>query len=230
MVDYPLLIVYSGRITIKGKFIMSETIEKPKKKRTRLAKDHKHYVNNRELLEAATRYRISYDEWRDSDFTIAKPPIPDDLAGMIIKICERTVYSPDFIGYPHLREDMVADAISVCMVYAHNFDPNAETRSGTPNPFAYYTQFARNAYIHRIVKEQQQYKTKVKWVQSEEMADQVSEIFENVDDLDLNSSNVLTLVRSYYDAELPNEPTKKVEEQPKEKEEYIESGLELFFA
>jgi hypothetical protein len=52
---------------------------------------------------------------------------------------------------------MISDGIENCLMYLHNFDP-----AKTNNPFAYFTQIIKFAFIRRIEKEKKQHYIKIK--------------------------------------------------------------------
>lgn len=66
--------------------------------------------------------------------------MPDSIARAIIQICENLARSGKFVGYTW-KDDMVQEAILVCVKSARNFNPDKST-----NPFAYFTQIAFNAF------------------------------------------------------------------------------------
>lgn len=186
--------------------IVSEN-EQPTK-RKRLKRGDTNYVNNAELLAEVTKYREDYDAWVESDYTTDKPVMSKELGEMIYKIATRAVYHQNYIKFPSIREEMVSGAILNCVKYGHNFNPKAETRSGYPNPFGYFTQICRNAYTQRIIAEKRQFLTKAKWVQSDEMRDQIEQVFAEAGDSS-SGDNIATMVRMYYNVELPERSSKE---------------------
>ena len=48
----------------------------------------------------------------------------------------------------------------------HNYDPNAVTRKGKPNPFSYYTKYVMRAFNNRIDKERRHIYYKLKSFQN----------------------------------------------------------------
>lgn len=203
------------------------------KKRVRLEKTHEHYVNNAELLVEMTAYAKSYSEWIDSDYTIDKPVMGSRLGELVMKIANRTVYNPKFIRFPSIREEMVSDAICNVLAYSHNFNPNAETRSGRPNPFGYITTICMNAYIQRIVSEKREFMIKAKYVQSGQIQDQLDEVMGDADNA--NSAGIRSNIEMFYNVQLPTkekEVLKSQEDVDKMLEEHAEvepEGLECFF-
>jgi hypothetical protein len=119
----------------------------------RVKRAPEHYVNNREFSEAVAEYVRLVKEASVNEDIDDIPKIPDYVGICIMKICEGLSHKPNFIDYS-FREDMVYDGISNCLAKITNFNPDAETRSGYLNAFAYLTQIAMNAFIRRIKKEQ----------------------------------------------------------------------------
>lgn len=88
------------------------------------------YINNKEFYE---QLKTWYATGPDS-------LMPNQIARAIMQICENLSRSGRFVGYTW-REDMVQDAILVCVRSARKFNPEK-----SDNPFAYFTQIAYNAF------------------------------------------------------------------------------------
>jgi hypothetical protein len=112
-------------------------------------KNHKHYVDNKKLLEAIIEYRKKTVEFRAGKRKI-KPPIPNYIGECMLLIAQRLSYKPNFINYSY-REEMISDGIENCVSYIDNFDPEKSN-----NPFAYFTQIIYFAFLRRIQKEKKQ--------------------------------------------------------------------------
>ena len=134
-------------------------------------KKSEHYVNNRELLEAIIVYRDKVEkdfysrnsrkptkEDRAKQWE-GKPPIPNYLGECFLKIANHLSYKPNFVNYM-FREDMICDGIENCVQYIHNFDPEKSS-----NPFAYFTQVIKFAFLRRIQKEKKQMDIRAKIVE-----------------------------------------------------------------
>ena len=137
-------------------------------------KKSEHYVNNRELLEALIVYRTkveaSYLKKYDKDLTKqpkeerakhweGKPQITNYLGECFLKIATHLSYKPNFVNYM-FRDDMISDGIENCVQYIHNFDPEKSS-----NPFAYFTQVIKFAFLRRIQKEKKQMDIRAKIVE-----------------------------------------------------------------
>lgn len=117
----------------------------------------KNYLNNAELYEVFVQY--TEDKNHAIEAGLDKPPLPDPIAKAILDICHNLSYYASFINYTY-KEDMVGDAIEVCVRYIDNFDPEK-----TKNPFSYITTIAYQAFVRRIKKEQRQHYYKLKSIQ-----------------------------------------------------------------
>ena len=121
---------------------MEEKQSKPEvktvvKRRKRTTKDSPHYVDGKKLFEELSKHRAKYLE------TGERPQLNDYLGDAITKIAQRTVTNRRFNGYSY-KDEMIYDAIELCIKYVHNFDPNK-----TQNAFAYVTQICWNGFRKR---------------------------------------------------------------------------------
>ena len=113
-------------------------------------KNHKHYVDNKKLLEAIIEYRKKTTEYKANNKAGIKPPIPNYIGECMLLIAQRLSYKPNFINYSY-REEMISDGIENCVSYIDNFDPEKSN-----NPFAYFTKIIYFAFLRRIKKEKKQ--------------------------------------------------------------------------
>ena len=98
----------------------------------------KHYLTNKELLNALKK-------WKES----GSDRVSDELGLMFMKLVDRYLNHPNWRGYPaSQKEDMRGEALCLLIKYAKNFDPEKSS-----NPFAYFTQICKNAFIGVIKKE-----------------------------------------------------------------------------
>lgn len=84
-------------------------------------------------------------------------PISDYSARAIMMIAEKMANRPNFIGYSY-RQDMISDAIYVCLKYFDKFDPTHIKF----NPFGYFSQIVFFSFLQRIAKEKKQTSIKAK--------------------------------------------------------------------
>ena len=113
-----------------------------------MAANAKHYVNNKEFLEAIIEWKEKVKEAESSDEDI--PPVTDYIGECFLKIATHLSYRPNFVNYM-FKDDMICDGIENCLQYIDNFDPSKST-----NPFAYFTQIIYYAFLRRIQKEKKQ--------------------------------------------------------------------------
>lgn len=107
-----------------------------------------HYVNNKQFLEAFIKFRSDIDDCKAKG--LPEPRTPDYIGECILFIAQRLAQKSNFSKYPY-KDEMVSDGIENVLMYIHNFDPNV-----TNNPFAYFTQIIKFAFIRRIQKEKKQ--------------------------------------------------------------------------
>jgi DNA-directed RNA polymerase specialized sigma24 family protein len=118
----------------------------------------RHYVDNKEFLEAITEYREKVLAAKESGEE--KPRVPEYLGECMVKIANHLAYKSNFVNYT-FRDEMILDGIENCITYIDNFDP-----AKSKNPFAYFTQITYYAFIRRIQKEKRQMDTKKKYIGS----------------------------------------------------------------
>ena len=113
-----------------------------------MAKAKNHYVNNKTLYTEMVKYKTAVIDAREAGKP--PPPIPNYVGECLLLIANRLSYKANFINYSY-RDDMVLDGIENCIIAIDNFDPEKST-----NPFAYFTQIMKWAFVRRIQKEQKQ--------------------------------------------------------------------------
>ena len=122
-----------------------------------------HYVNNKEFTQAVIDWCLEVNEARAKGEE--GPPLTNYISECIFRLADGLSHKAQFIGYP-FREDMVMDAVEnmLRVLDKATFSDKAQTRSGTPNAFGYFTQIAWYAFVRRIVKEKKEYQTKLKYI------------------------------------------------------------------
>lgn len=108
-------------------------------------KKPEHYVNNKDFTAAVGAWAIEARAARAEG--TPPPPMPDYPAECFHKIAKKYSSRPNFSGYT-FKDDMIAEAVYLCLRYAHNF--NLEKSN---NAFSYFTQYAHNAFLQFISKE-----------------------------------------------------------------------------
>lgn len=118
----------------------------------------KHYVNNKDFLEAVIKHKEACEAARARGQR--EPIIPNYIGECIFDIANRLARRPNFSGYA-FKEDMIMDGVENCLKYIEKFDPEKSS-----NPFAYFTQVIWFAFLQRIAKEKKFLYTKLKSSQS----------------------------------------------------------------
>jgi hypothetical protein len=121
-----------------------------------------HYVDNKKFGKALEEYAIVVNAAKAENKTI--PIVPNYIAECFLKIAEGLSHKVNFIRYTY-REEMVMDAVENCLRAITNYNPNAETRTGTQNAFSYFTQICFFAFLRRIEKEKKQQDIKFKFIE-----------------------------------------------------------------
>jgi DNA-directed RNA polymerase specialized sigma subunit len=120
-----------------------------------MAKKKRHYVNNKDFLDAMVLFRDKVIE--ASKKGKSRPRVPHYIGECLMKIAVNLSHKPNFSGYTY-KEDMISDGIENCLQYIDNFDPEK-----SKNPFAYFTQIIYYAFLRRIAKEKKVLYTKLKY-------------------------------------------------------------------
>ena len=126
-----------------------------------------HYVSNKQLYESLVEYRIIVFDCRERG--VQPPPIPEYIGACLLLMANKLSNKPNFIGYSH-KEDMVADGVENCVRYLVLFDPERSN-----NPFAYFSQVIKNAFIRRIKTEKKQFYLRCKATQTYQLTSQLSD-------------------------------------------------------
>jgi len=120
-----------------------------------------HYVNNAQFSQAVYDYCVEMRAAREADQQL--PVVPNYIAECFLKIAEGLSLKDNFIRYSY-REEMVMDAVENCLKAIENFNIDADTRTGLPNAFAYFTQISWYAFLRRIQKEKKQQDIKERYL------------------------------------------------------------------
>jgi hypothetical protein len=132
-----------------------------------------HYVDNKKFGEAIVEYVTKANKAKESGQSI--PVVPNYVAECFLKIAEGLSHKVNFIRYTY-REEMVMDAVENCLRAINNYNPNVETRTGTPNAFAYFTQICYFAFLRRIEKEKKQQDIKFKFIEQSGIEEFIAQI------------------------------------------------------
>ena len=124
-----------------------------------MAANAKHYVNNKEFLQAIIDWKEKVKDAESAGEDI--PPVTDYIGECFMKIAQHLSYRPNFINYSY-KEEMIGDGIENCLQYVNNFNPEK-----SKNPFSYFTQIIYYAFIRRIQKEKKQTHVKNKLIEKQ---------------------------------------------------------------
>jgi DNA-directed RNA polymerase specialized sigma24 family protein len=91
------------------------------------------YISNKDLLPEVIKFKEN---------GIAS----EELGSMLLSIGYKYATKGNFANYTWI-DDMVSDAVQICLKYLKNFDPKRQKK---PNPFAYITTIFRHAFINYI--------------------------------------------------------------------------------
>ena len=131
-----------------------------------MAAKAKHYVNNKEFLQAIIDWK---EKVKDAESAgEEQPPVTDYIGECFMKIAQHLSFRPNFINYSY-KEEMIGDGIENCLQYVNNFNPEK-----SKNPFSYFTQIIYYAFIRRIQKEKKQTHIKNKMIENQEYIDFVT--------------------------------------------------------
>ena len=122
-----------------------------------MASKSKHYVNNKEFLQAISDWKEVVKEAESAGEE--QPPVTNYIGECFLKIAQHLSYRPNFINYT-FREEMISDGIENCLQYVNNFNPEK-----SKNPFSYFTQIIYYAFLRRIQKEKKQTHVKNKMIE-----------------------------------------------------------------
>lgn len=123
----------------------------------------KNYIDNELFLKEMIAYKKAINRAKRNKEPA--PRIPEYVGKCFMMIAENLSHKPIFLYYS-FRDEMIADAIENCVMYAYNFDPKK-----SKNPFAYFTQIVYYAFLRRIQREKKQLYVKYKSYQSDGVTD-----------------------------------------------------------
>lgn len=169
------------------------------------------YVDNKLFLKEITTYRKAVRKAKKDGEP--KPRIPEYIGQCFMLIAENMSHKYNFLSYT-FRDEMVADAIENCVMYADNFNP-----SKSKNPFAYFSQIVYYAFLRRIQREKKQLYVKYKSTEMHGVLDD----FDQLESEDGNTrqfemyDNISEFIQKFEDAK-----AKKKAKQAKGVEKYLE--------
>lgn len=130
----------------------------------------RNYINNRDLYESMKKHCGERKYAQENGLPV--PEIPHYVVESLFLIATRLASKSSFSGYSY-KDDMISDGILNCIEYGiKNFNPDK-----TENPFAYFTQIIKQAFIRRIEKEKKQQYIKIKNLQNSNILDEIDGYF-----------------------------------------------------
>ena len=107
------------------------------------------YFHNEECCEQVLISKKNLKKSKDKDPIKAISP---ELFKMLNTLVEKYSTKIQWRNYSYI-DDMKQEAMIALLRGALKFNPNAETRSGKPNPLGYYTQIVTHAFINVLNRE-----------------------------------------------------------------------------
>lgn len=154
-----------------------------------------HYISNKKLYEAMVAYKETVVAAKANG--TERPQIPNYIGECFYMIARRLATKANFASYSY-SDEMISDGIEDCVRYIDTFDPKR-----TNNPFAYFTQTIKNAFIRRIQKEKKQQIIKIENMSRMYQTDEIEAAQEETNRArDNKYQNEITheFVRNYHDA------------------------------
>jgi hypothetical protein len=112
------------------------------------------YINNKQMFKIMQDYIARCRQEEIRAYNLGKEPyypqVPNYIGECLQLIANNLAKKGNFAGYP-FKEEMISDGIENAILYIKNFDPQK-----SDNPFAYFTQIIKFAFIRRIEKEKKQ--------------------------------------------------------------------------
>lgn len=119
------------------------------------------YIVKDELNQALIDYQAQCAEAEEQGKPI---PAPSDYIGKaIMQIAYGLANRYNFRNYTW-KEEMIGDGIVAACSAIRKYNPYAETKSGSPNPYGFFTQTIFWSYQNRIVAEKKQSEIKMAYL------------------------------------------------------------------
>lgn len=117
------------------------------------ASKNRYYIDKAELTAALRVWKRQYDENKAQG--LDSPQVSEYIGKCILDIATNMASKFNFRGYS-FKDDMIGNACLNVLIYLHNFNPDAPTRSGVPNPFWYISRQCHNVFTKNIEYEARQ--------------------------------------------------------------------------
>lgn len=128
----------------------------------------RNYINNRDFYESLCDYLNKCSEAEEQGKQL--PRVPEYIGKAFMLLAQRLGTKGNFSGYSYL-EEMKSDAVINCVAQIRSFNPQKSN-----NPFAYFTQVIKNAFIRRIKSEKVQHYIKIKNLDNLSVNDEIAGI------------------------------------------------------
>lgn len=131
-------------------------------------KKKEHYIDNIKFSQAAFEYAELYEKNLQAGLP---PPQLSNYCGECIILLANKISNMNCFNQYTFKDEMVQDAIEVCLKYFHKFDPekiSKRTGKKSAGAHAYFTMFIYNAMINRINIEKTQMYLKQKYIANSE--------------------------------------------------------------
>lgn len=181
-------------------------------------------VDNKKFTEELSKYVEEFKKLNpDNKKPYNRPKASDYLGRTITLLAKHLATLNNFSGYTW-KEEMIGDGIEAFLRYMHNFDPEKT------NAHAYATMIMKNAFIHRIKRENKQSYVKNKIIRNMDM----SAIYEtqDSDDSEYDNGYVETMQKIAFEGFANTTEGREYSVEKKERKKAInnnEYSIESFF-
>lgn len=133
-------------------------------KKRRKASEKAFYVDNHQFYKDLVEFSKQEKEAELAGTEL--PRVPECIGKAIFDIARNFANLHSFRGYSYVDE-MVSDAVEVCLKYVRSFDPEKST-----NPYGYFTRTIHRAFIRRINEEEKSRYSALKFTSHTALLDQ----------------------------------------------------------
>jgi len=128
----------------------------------RQKKPPEHYVDNVKFTNAVHEYVTQCDEADKCGEDV--PQVTPYIGECFFKIATGLTYTRKFIRRVY-KDELVMDAVEVCLRRIRNYDIDASTRTGKPNAFAYFTQICYFSFLSTVERHNKELKKKLRYIE-----------------------------------------------------------------
>lgn len=174
-----------------------------------------HYVDNKKFYQAIVEHHEKVRVARENG--LPEPRLSNYIGECIWKIALGVSTKPCFMNYSFVN-DMISDGVENCINYFNGFNPEKGS-----NPFAYFTEVIKFAFIRRINKEERNRYITYKNFQETIINSGGNGLLLDHDDNHLLPSQMYDNITEFMDKFEAKEKAKK------EKRKKMKEGLQLFY-